>query len=88
MAVTVLNTGRCRNPFLNSCLHEICYLSASFEFEGRAVHLPGGENSAADTLSRWHDNTSARDHFLTLASNTHLTEVEVPAAMFEMDSPY
>ena len=88
VAVTVLNTGRCRNPFLNSCLREICYLSVSFEFEVRAVHLPGGENSAADTLSRWHDNTSARDHFLTLASNTHLTEVEVPAAMFEMDSPY
>ena len=58
VAVTVLNTGRCRNPFLNSCLREICYLSASFEFEVRAVHLPGGENSEGDTLSHWHDNTS------------------------------
>ena len=88
VAVTVLNTGWCRNQFLNSCLHEICYLSASFEFEVHAIHLPGGENFTADTISHWHDNTSARDHFLTLASNSHLTEVEVPAAMFEMDSPY
>ena len=39
VAITVLNTGRYRNPFLTSRLREICYLSALFEFEVRAVQL-------------------------------------------------
>ena len=30
VAVTVLNTRRCRNPFLTLCLREICYWSALF----------------------------------------------------------
>ena len=78
VAVTVLNTGRCRNPFLNSCLREICYLSASFEFELRAVHLPGESNCAVDTLSRWYDNISAREKFLAHALRNSLTAVDVP----------
>ena len=88
VAVTVLNTGRCRNPFLTSCLREICYLSVLFEFEARAVHLPGESNCAADTLSRWHENASARTNFLELAVQTNLTEVEVPAALFALDNPH
>ena len=88
VAVTVLNTGRCRNPFLNSCLREICYLSALVEFEVRAVHLPGESNCAADALSRWHENASAETNFLELAVQTNLTEVEVPAALFALDNPH
>ena len=37
VAVTVLNTGRCRNSFLNSCLRELFHLAAIHEFEIRAV---------------------------------------------------
>ena len=52
-AVTVVNTGRCRNPFMNSCLREICYFAAIYEFEVRAVHVPRVSNHFADLLSRW-----------------------------------
>jgi len=88
VAVTVLNTGRCRNPFLTLCLGEICYLSALFEFEVCAVHLPGESNCAADTLSRWHENASARTNFPEPAVQTNLTEVAVPAALFALDNPH
>ena len=52
VAVTVLNTGRCGNSFLNSFLRELCYLAAIHEFEVRAVHVPGVSNCYADLLSR------------------------------------
>ena len=74
VAATVLNTGRCRNPFLNSCLREICYLSALFEFQVRAVHLPGESNCVTDTLSRWYDNTPAKEQFLAHALRNNLTD--------------
>ena len=48
VAVTVLNSGRCRNAFINSCLREVCFLAATHEFEIRAVHIPGVLNSDAD----------------------------------------
>ena len=73
-------TVRCDNAvaFLNSCLREICCLSASFEFELRAVHLPGESNCAVDALSRWYDNISARAKFLAHALHNSLTAVDVP----------
>ena len=51
-AVTVLNTGRCRNPFTNSCLREICYFAAIYDFEVCTVHIPDVSNHFADLLSR------------------------------------
>ena len=50
-AITVVNTGRCRNLFMNSCLREICF-AALHEFEVCALHVPGVSNHFADLLSR------------------------------------
>ena len=50
VAVSVLNTGRCINSFLNSCLRELCYLAAIHKFEVRAVYVPGVSNCYADLL--------------------------------------
>ena len=36
VAVTALNSGRCRNAFVDSCLHEVCFLAATHEFEIRS----------------------------------------------------
>ncbi|CAG2202644.1 unnamed protein product [Mytilus edulis] len=54
VTVTVINTGRSRNQFLQSCLREICFVAAINEFELRAVHIAGVDNRLADMLSRWH----------------------------------
>jgi hypothetical protein len=55
-SVTVLNSGRCKDQFMLSCLREIAFWAATYEFELRAVHLPGVENRTPDLLSRWHVN--------------------------------
>ena len=82
-AVTVVNTGRCRNPFMNSCLREICYFAALYEFEVRAVHVPGVSNHLADLLSRWDScSISAKEQFLQRVQRDHCQDVPVPDAMF------
>lgn len=52
-AVTVLNTGRSKDSFLQACLREICLLVASYEVELRAVHIYGIDNRLPDLCSRW-----------------------------------
>jgi hypothetical protein len=49
--VTVINTGKSRNSFLQNCLKELCFIAAIHEFEVCAVHLTGSENRIADFLS-------------------------------------
>ena len=84
-AVTVVNTGRCRNSFMNSCLREICYIAAIYEFEVRAVHVPGVFNKLADVLSRWDScSFSAKEQFLQRAQHDHCHEVPVPDALFRL----
>lgn len=89
VAVTVLNTGRCRNSFLNSCLRELCYLAAIHEFEIRPVHVPGVSNCYADILSRWDSNNLAgRTEFLAHAQHVNLQAVPVPDDMFQFDNDF
>ena len=42
-----------KDPFMATCLWELWFVVSGFEFEMRAVHLPGEENRVADWLSRW-----------------------------------
>ena len=56
--VSVINTGKSRNVFMNDCLRELWLIAAIHDFELRAVHLEGQSNRAADLLSRWHLNIS------------------------------
>ena len=89
VVVTVLNTGRCRNSFLNSCLRELCYLAAIHEFEIRAVHVPGVSNRYADILSRLYSNNLAgRTEFLAHARHVNLQAVPVPDDMFRFDNDF
>ena len=88
VAVTALNSGRCRNAFINSCLQEVCFLAATHEFDIRAVHLPGVLNSEADVLSRWDVPSRAKDQFLHRVQRDHFIAVSVPIAFFQLDSPF
>ena len=64
-SVTVINTGKSRDTFLQCCLRELCYIAAIYEFEIRAVHLAGTDNRLPDYLSRWHTS----DKFAALFYN-------------------
>ena len=88
VAVTAFNSRRCRNAFINSCLREVWFLTATHEFEIRAVHLPGVLNSEADMLSRWNEPSRAKDQFLHHVQRDQLIAVSVPMACFQLDSPF
>ena len=88
VAVTVLNSGRCRNSFVNACLREICFLSATFGFEIRAVHLPGSLNEDADLLSRWDTSPEIRSRFLCKADRDNLSDIALPSSHFLFDNSY
>jgi hypothetical protein len=63
-SVTVINTGKSRNSFLQNCLRELCFIAAMREFEVRAVYLAGSENRIADFLSRWHLSNKFKKSFI------------------------
>jgi len=51
-AVDIINSGSSRNSALAECLRRIATLAALYDFDFRAVHIPGAENVLADALSR------------------------------------
>ncbi len=79
-SVQVLNSGKTRDPFLQACVREICYLAALGEFEIRAVHLPGRQNILADLLSRWEFDRSAATKFSSMFKGT---QQMIPSAYFD-----
>ncbi|CAG2226402.1 unnamed protein product [Mytilus edulis] len=81
VSVTVINTGRSRNEYLQMCLREICYLCALSEFEVRACHVPGSDNRISDYLSRWHLSDLHRTQFFNSVSS-NLEEFEVEDSLF------
>ncbi|CAG2220944.1 unnamed protein product [Mytilus edulis] len=83
VTVTVINTGKSRNQFLQSCLREICFVAAINEFELRAVHIAGVDNRLADMLSRWHLHSNYAKTFFEETKYIHLEEFEVPNELFQ-----
>ncbi len=62
-AVTVINSSKTKDSFMASCLRELWLEVCCYQFELRAVHLPGEENRLADWLSRWDIDLSYRTLF-------------------------
>ena len=51
--VTVLSTGRTRDPFLSACARNVWYCAANHDIDMDYVHIRGHDNKVADLLSRW-----------------------------------
>ena len=51
--VSVLKTGKTRDPYLGACARNIWYLAAGNDTDLRYVHIQGVNNVVADILSRW-----------------------------------
>ena len=49
-AVTVCNTGRTKNRFLNVCLYNLWLITAKYNIELRVSHIKGANNVVADAL--------------------------------------
>ena len=63
-----LNTGSSRNPFMQSCLRENCFLAAIGEIQIRAKEISGISNRIQDYLSRYHESPKYRDMFFSAVS--------------------
>ena len=53
-AVTVINSGITRDPFMQRCLRQLWFTASVYDFEIRASFVPGDHNLLPDALSRWH----------------------------------
>ena len=81
-AVSVINTGKSRDPFMATCIRELWLVVASNLFELRAIHLPGVDNRVADALSRWDESVFYRDSFFSFTSDSVYDEVYVVDDLF------
>ena len=82
-----INTGRSRVPFVQSCLRELWFYASRFDFELRALYIPGHQNTIADSLSRW-DNDPHYQHLFYEAAHLHyntLTEYSCSFDLFRFD---
>ena len=52
--VDIINTGKAKNSFAQSCLREVCYLTALNNTVVKVVHRRGVDNRICDYLSCWH----------------------------------
>ena len=56
VTVSVVNSGRSHNIYLQACLREIAFIMCLNESEIHTVHIAGQSNRIPDFLSRWHTN--------------------------------
>ena len=55
--VTVLRSGKTRDPYLTACARNIWYTAAAADIDLQYVHIRGVNNRIADVLSRWQGTT-------------------------------
>ena len=82
-----INTGRSRVPFVQSCLRELWFYASLFDFELRALYIPGHENTIADSLSRWDTDPHFRVTFRDAVSPyyDHLSEYVCSFDLFRFE---
>ena len=81
-SVFALTSGRTRNKAMQACLRDIWFLSAAYDFELTAIHIPGRANTVADHLSRSHLDTSHKARFEALTADIHTNRVPCPSHLF------
>ena len=59
--VDIVNTGRASNEFAQSCLREICFITANVNAVVKVRFKPGVQNTEADFLSRYHTSEIFRN---------------------------
>ena len=51
--VSVLKSGRTRDPYLGACTRNVWYVAATSDIDLQYTHIRGVHNKVADALSRW-----------------------------------
>ena len=81
--VLVINSGKSRDPFMQACLRELCFICAQAQFEVWAEHIPGISNRLPDLLSRWDLGAGAADAFRKQTRGLRMREVRVHEEYFD-----
>ena len=66
-AVAMINKGSTRDPVMMTYLQHLFWLSATYNFRIRAVHIAGKLNTTADHISRLHEAS----HFMSFLEFLH-----------------
>lgn len=82
-SVLALNSGRSRSLCMQLCLREIWFLSACYDFEMIAVHVPARHNTVAYHLSRRHLSPYYADQFQLHSSDISTSHVACPSHYFD-----
>ena len=81
--VTVLNTGKTRDPYLAAWARNVWYLASIYDIDVQYVHIRGENNKIADCLSRWAG--SEQDWSLLRAAVTNPVWCPVSIDMLQLD---
>ena len=73
--VTILNSGKTRDPTLAAISRNIFMQCASYDIHLEVQHLPGKSNTVADLLSRWQETKDAEAKLSSLVP--HFTNIPV-----------
>ena len=74
--VDVVNKGKAKNRFAQSCLHEIAFLAGKYSFLVRVKFKLGVSNRLADYLSRWSTSEEFKDKFFQEVLEEGYTDVK------------
>ena len=84
-AVSVLQTGRGRDPTLLHCAHIIWSYSAAYDFRITVEHIPGTDNGLADSLSRYHTHPTHKEIVDNLVLKHQLHICSVDSSIFSLN---
>ena len=75
--VSVLRSGRTRDPYLGACARNIWYVSALADMGLQYAHIRGLDNGVADLLSRWTGSPNDISKLLSQVQDPVLVPVNV-----------
>ena len=84
--VDVINNLKTGDIFMQSCLRELFFICAKFDFEIRANHISGISNRIPDFLSRFHlDSSYKKKFFKEVGDNFRFCTVPAEFFKFQFD---
>jgi hypothetical protein len=86
-SVTVLNSGRTKDPKMLAILREVAFICAQYNCQIRASHIIGIDNRLADQLSRAPIDRKARSHLNNLIDN-NWCEIEIDDVWFNLSNDW
>ena len=83
--VWVINTGKTRDLYMQCCLRELCYISATNDIQLFAKHIPGVDNRIPDMLSRWTVSDACKENFILNELKNFNNSVKICNDLFDMN---